>query len=163
MSNKYTREKIKIPTSIKPKDRVKIADVIVNLIINRTAAGLDKNNKQFPNYTKKYAENKGVDEGDVDLILDGEMLESLELVSHKNGEIVIGYKDPSDELAGKVEGNRIGSYGGKPNKKKARDFLGIARDDLEIVLDSYLEDTPINESDLDILARQLADELIGDL
>ena len=49
MSNKYTREKIKIPTSIKPRDRVRIAEVIVNLIINRTAAGLDKNNKEFPN------------------------------------------------------------------------------------------------------------------
>lgn len=147
MSNKYTREKIKIPTSIKPRDRVRIAEVIIDHIINRSAAGLDRNNKKFKKYSKEYAEKKGVGLSDVDLILSGEMLEELELVSHKNGEIVIGYKDPSDELAGKVEGNRIGSYGGEPRQSKARDFLGLPMDELEILISAY-------ENDVDIGARE---------
>lgn len=147
MSNKYTREKIKIPTSIKPRDRVRIAEVIIDHIINRSAAGLDRNNKKFKKYSKEYAEKKGVGVSDVDLVLSGEMLEELELVSHKNGEIVIGYKDPSDELAGKVEGNRIGSYGGEPRQSKARDFLGLPMDELEILISAY-------ENDVDIGARE---------
>jgi hypothetical protein len=147
LSNKYTREKIKIPTSIKPRDRVRIAEVIIDHIINRSAAGLDRNNKKFKKYSKEYAEKKGVGLSDVDLILSGEMLEELELVSHKNGEIVIGYKDPSDELAGKVEGNRIGSYGGEPRQSKARDFLGLPMDELEILISAY-------ENDVDIGARE---------
>ena len=164
--SKWTREKIKIPKTLKPKERVQIAEVVINHIINRTTAGQDKNNNDFPKYTAKYAEEKGVGVGDVDLILSGEMLEGITLLSHKSGEIVIGYDDPSDELAGKVEGNRIGSYGGEPNKSKARDFLGIASDDLEVLLDAYQDDEedlgPLTEDELEALSRQLAEELLDD-
>jgi len=164
--SKWTREKIKIPKTLKPKERVQIAEVVINHIINRTAAGQDRNNNDFPKYTAKYAEEKGVGVDDVDLILSGEMLEGIALLSHKPGEIVIGYDDPSDELAGKVEGNRTGSYGGEPNKSKARDFLGIASDDLEVLLDAYQDDEedlgPLTEKELEILSRQLAEELLDD-
>jgi hypothetical protein len=165
MANKWTREKIKLPKTLKPKERVQIAEVVINHIINRTTAGQDRNNKDFPKYTAKYADEKGVGTGEVDLILSGEMLESIELISHKSGEIIIGYKDPSDELAGKVEGNRIGSYGGEPNSKKARDFLGIASDDLEVLIDAYQSEEelePLTDEELDILSRQLAEELLDE-
>lgn len=131
--------------------------------MSRTLNGLDKNNKEFGKYDKKYAEFKGVGVNDVDLTLDGEMLDNLELVSHKTGEIVIGYKDPSDELAGKVEGNRRGTYGqSKPIPGKKRDFLGIAQDELDIIIDSYKEEEPdsnqgLTEEDLDALAREIAE------
>jgi len=165
MANKWTREKIKIPKTLKPKERVKIAEVVINHIINRTTAGykIDGETK-FPRYTKKYAEEKGVGRGDVDLILSGEMLEAIELVSHKAGEIVVGYKSPSDELAGKVEGNRRGSYGGEPDSAKARDFLGISQDDLETLVNLYeQEDEEITKEDIERLSRELADEFGEDL
>lgn len=162
MSNKYTREKIKLPTTFKPAERIKIAEVLINHIINRSAAGYDKNNKKFKSYTDAYADKKGVGKGDVDLILSGEMLESLELVSHKNGEIVIGYKKPSDELAGKVEGNRIGSYGGDPNPKKARDFLGIDSDELSTIISGFEEDEPLTDEEIEQLSRELSEELLDD-
>lgn len=166
MANKWTREKIKLPKTLKPKERVQIAEVIINHIINRTAAGQDKNNKDFPKYTAKYADEKGVGTGDVDLILSGEMLESLDVVNtSKNGEITIGYIEPSKELAGKVEGNRRGSYGGKPNPDKARDFLGIDPGDLEILLDAYQSEEelePLTDEELDALSRQLAEELLDE-
>lgn len=166
MANKWTREKIKIPKTLKPKERVKIAEVVINHIINRTTAGykIDGETK-FPRYTKKYAEEKGVERGEVDLILSGEMLEAIDLVSHKPGEIVIGYKSPSDELAGKVEGNRRGSYGKDPDPKKARDFLGISQDDLETLINLYdaEEDEEITKEDIERLSRELADEFGEDL
>jgi hypothetical protein len=164
--SKWTREKIKIPKTLKPKERVQIAEVVINHIINRTVAGQDKNNNDFPKYTAKYAEEKGVGVGDVDLILSGEMLEEIVPLDHGPGYITIGYKNPSKELAGKVEGNRTGSYGGEPNKSKARDFLGIASDDLEVLLDAYQDDEedlgPLTEEELDALSRQLAEELLDD-
>ncbi|MCS6281448.1 MAG: hypothetical protein HUM72_12520 [Dolichospermum sp.] len=165
MANKWTREKIILPKTLKPKERKQIAEVIISHIINRSAAGLDKNDKKFPKYTSKYAEIKGVGTSEVDLILTGEMLESLELVSEKSGEIVIGYKSPSYELAGKVEGNRIGSYGGDPNPRKARDFLGIDSDTLNTLIDSYKADEelgPVTSEELDALARELAMDMLND-
>lgn len=142
---------------------MKIAEVILNHITSRTIAGLDKNNKKFKKYSEEYADRKGVGRNDVDLILSGEMIESLELVSHKNGEIVIGYKDPSDELAGKVEGNRTGSYGKGPDPKKARDFLGIDKDELDILLESFRDEEEkaenLDDIDIDALARELANEM----
>lgn len=148
MANKYTREKIFLPKTIKPRDRVKIAEFVIDHIVARSLNGLDKNNKKFPNYEIDYANKKNVGVGDVDLTLSGEMLESLELVSHKPGEIIIGYKDPSDELAGKVEGNRIGSYGREPNKDKARDFLGIPEDELDILIGAM-------ESKIDLTRKEV--------
>jgi hypothetical protein len=165
MANKWTREKIILPKTLKPKERKQIAEVVINHIINRSAAGLDKNDKKFPKYTAKYADIKGVGVSEVDLILSGEMLESLELVSDGAGFITIGYKDPSDELVGKVEGNRIGSYGGEPNAKRARDFLGIDSDTLDTLISSYQDDLelgPVSAEELDALARELAMDMLDD-
>lgn len=141
MAKDWTKERIKLPRTISVADRKKIANVIIEHIINRSAAGLDRNNKEFKNYSKNYADKKGVGVSDVDLILTGEMLDSLEYVSSKPGEITIGYKGASDELAGKVEGNRRGTYGqDKPIPGKARDFLGIDPDELDILISAYQSD-----------------------
>lgn len=163
MANEWTRVKIKLPKTIKPRERVAIAEVLLTHIVTRTLNGEDKNNKKFKNYTEKYADIKGVDVSDVDLTLDGEMLEALELVSHKSGEITIGYKDPSEELAGKVEGNRSGFYGNS-KKKKSRDFLGITQSDLSLLLGAYEDaDEPVSDEDLEAFARELAEETLVDL
>lgn len=163
MANKWTQVKIKLPKTIKPRERVAIAEVLLSHIVTRTLNGEDKNNNKFKNYTPKYADFKGVDVEDVDLTLDGEMLEDLELVSHKDGEIVIGYSDPSDELAGKVEGNRSGFYGNS-KKKKARDFLGISKEDLDLLIDSYSDaGDPVSDEELDQLARELAEETLEEV
>lgn len=163
MANEWTRVKIKLPKTIKPRERVAIAEVLLTHIVTRTLNGEDKNNKKFKNYTEKYADLKGVDVSDVDLTLDGEMLEALELVSHKSGEITIGYKDPSEELAGKVEGNRSGFYGNS-KKKKSRDFLGITQSDLSLLLGAYEDaDEPVSDEDLEAFARELAEETLADL
>jgi hypothetical protein len=129
----------------------------------RTLAGLDKNNEKFEKYTAMYAKEKGVGRGDVDLILDGEMLDSLELVSHKNGELVIGYKDPSDELAGKVEGNRRGTYGQPKPVTKPRDFLGIDEAELEILVESYQDFEEQNGSLTQEEIEKLAEDLLEDV
>lgn len=170
MSKKWTREKIILPKTIKPKERKQIADVLINHIITRSTAGFDRHNEPFVKYSEKYAEKKGVGVDEVDLILSGEMLESLEVVDYKkNGEITIGYKNPSDELAGKVEGNRTGSYGGEPDSKKARDFLGIDKDELELILASYKEEEQtvnrdrLTEEEINQLSSQISNDILEGL
>lgn len=159
----WIREKIKLPKTFKPKDRVKIAEVIIDHIINRSVAGLDKNNKKFPGYSKEYAEKKGVGQGDVDLILSGEMLESIQLLSHKSGEVVIGFDKSDEELNGKAEGNILGSYGREPNKKKARDFLGMPDDELDILFGAFEEEIELGRGEINDSVAMDVGSILDDL
>jgi len=158
---------IKIPFTqpIKPKERAKVADAILTHIVGRTMAGFDKNNDKFAKYTKDYAKQKGVGVSEVDLLLSGEMLSELKVLDIKPSGIEIGYKG-SKSLIGKVEGNILGTYGQpEPIPGKARDFLGIQPDDVEVILDSYAdEDIPeLTEDDIDRIAREAAREILGDI
>ena len=155
------KQKISIPRSIKPSDRIKIANVLIDYMISRSMDGIDKNGKKFPKYTKAYADKKNVGVGDVDLTLSGDMLSGIELLNHASGSITIGFQK-DDELNGRAEGNIKGSYGGEPDKKKARDFLGISDADLEVVIAAYEEDIPITGGEFnisDILDTVLKEEL----
>ena len=158
---------IKVPfnQAIKPKERVKIADAILTHIVGRTMAGYDKNNDKFAKYTKKYADIKGVGVSDVDLILSGEMITELKVLNITPSGVEIGYKGSKD-LIGKVEGNILGTYGQPdPIPGKARDFLGVLKDDVEVIIDSYLaEDLKgITSDELDAIAREAAKEILGDI
>jgi len=158
---------IKIPFTqpIKPKERVKIADALLTHIVGRTMAGLDRDNNKFAKYTKKYAEEKGVGVSDVDLLLSGEMLSELQVLKVDSSGVEIGYKGSKD-LIGKVEGNILGTYGQpEPIPGKARDFLGILPDDVEVIIDSYIDEDlkDLSEEELDAIARDAAREILGDI
>lgn len=153
----WIREKIKIPKTIKPAQRQQIAQTIVEHIVNRSAAGYDKNNEKFVKYSEGYAKKKGVGRSEVDLILTGEMMESLQVLSTKSGEITIGFDKSDEELNGKAEGNILGSYGGDPDPGKARDFLGISEDELDILISET--DEEVTDEDIQEISRQIIDEI----
>lgn len=143
-------------------DRDNLGQVVIEYITARTESGYDKNGEKFEPYSQDYAQLKGVSRSDVDLILSGEMLSELRLVSSSPRELVIGYKGVSSELVGKIEGNILGTYGKSSPVTKGRDFLGIDEADLEVLIDSIgeLED---EEIDIDEIARQAARDIIGDI
>jgi len=158
---------IPFPESIRNKrQQNQIADAIVTHIVGRTMAGLDKDDKKFAKYTKKYADGKGVGVNEVDLLLSGEMLEKLKALKVTADGVEIGYQG-SQKLIGKVEGNILGTYGQpEPIPGKARDFLGIDDDSVDVIIDAYLEeaeDETLSENDLDRIARQAAREILGDI
>jgi hypothetical protein len=159
---------VPFPESIRNKrQQNQIADAIVTHIVGRTMAGLDKEDKKFSKYTKKYAKDKGVGAGEVDLLLSGEMLSELKPLKITADGVEIGYKG-SKELVGKVEGNILGTYGQpEPIPGKARDFLGIDDDAVDVIMSAYLEeldDQPgLSEEDLDRVAREAAREILGDI
>lgn len=107
--------------------------------MDRTQAGKDKDGKPFKKYSKAYAEsldfqNAGKSKNKIDLTLSGDMLAALTLLDERDGKLKIGYEKGSDE-EGRAEGNILGSYGGEPDKSKARDFLGIKSRELQRIID----------------------------
>ena len=120
---------VEVPSDFKPAQRRELGDLIIEHIYDRTNSGKDKNGRKFPGYSESYVKsldfkNGGKSKGNVNLQLSGDMLAAIELLSDKRGNIRIGFEKGSDENA-KAEGNILGSYGGEPNSKRARDFLGV--------------------------------------
>lgn len=132
---------IKVPDDLDPGERTDLGLDIIEFIKDRTREGTGFRKSTGRNYklsrikyTKEYAKSKGVGVSNVDLTLDGSMLESMALLKSRSGSITIGYVAGTEEN-GKAEGNQKGSYGGKPKKSKARPFLGLTNKDLNRIMD----------------------------
>jgi len=137
---------IEIPDDLKPKEREELAFAILEHIRERTASGTGLNSsgtrlKDFPKYSDSYKKSldfkiagKG---GTVNLKLSGDMLDAMDLLRHKKGEITIGFeRGPENDRA---EGNILGSYGGLPNSAKARNFLGVTRAELKMIVGDFTD------------------------
>lgn len=101
---------------------------VVEFIRRRTESGKDKNDKRFIKYSKAYINSKafkiaGKSPSKVNLTLSGDMLIALDVLSHKEGPISIGFKEGSEENA-RADGN-----------VKKRDFMGIKDKDLNKLID----------------------------
>ena len=137
MPAKWQRVKLEIPKSIKPADRELIAAEIIDFIIDRSKQGLNENGRKFPRYSEEYAKRKGTSRSNVDLTLDDEMLRSMQLISHRSGELLIGYERGSDQNA-KADGNIRGTYGrSNPIPGKARPFLGVSQTQLRRIIREF--------------------------
>jgi hypothetical protein len=162
----WMRTKVAISPSLKPKDRIAISEAVIEYIKNRTLDGLDKNLEKFPNYTKNYASFKGVNVSDVDLVFSGDMLSDLKLLSHKNGELTIGFEKGS-KSNGKAEGNIKGTYGQPKPVQAPRDFLGISEEEVASLIDNVgVKDeslSGLSDAEIEIMARKAAEDIFGDL
>ena len=140
MPAKHQYIDIPIPKSIDKRDRLTIADLVIERIVERTNEGLDKRGNPFPDYSKSYIEsqdfkNAGKSASDINLQLSGDMLAALEALEIKADKIRIGFERGSDENA-RADGNIRGTYGKqRGNRKKARDFLGIDKAELRAIIE----------------------------
>ena len=126
---------VKVSNKYDEQTRVAIGLEIIDLILERTGKGLDKNNKAFAGYSKSYTSSfdfklAGKNKNKVNLNLSGEMLNAITLLDQKKGEITIGIPKDDDFNNSKAQGNIEGTYGGAPKRGKKRDFMGISRCDL---------------------------------
>lgn len=131
----WQRVRINVPESLSPDLRKELGDLMVDKMIENAEEGIGVRKsdsgirrRRFPGYTRDYIDFKG--QSNVDLTLSGDMLQDLKVISHKKGSILIGFDNGSQSNA-KAEGNILGSYGRKPNRSKARDFLGLTAADLK--------------------------------
>lgn len=108
-------------------------------IIERTQSGKDRNGKDFRQYTKEYAEEKGVSRGDVDLTLFGDMLLSIDGESDGSR---VRLKIEGEEAA-KAYGHITGFQGHPtiPNGKYKRDFFGLTREEAETIAESIRDES----------------------
>lgn len=140
MPAKHQYIDIPLPKSVSKENRLTIADLIIERIVERTSEGLDKKGNPFPGYSKSYInsldfQNAGKSAGDINLQLSGDMLAALTILKDGPNKIRIGFEKGSDENA-RADGNIRGTYGkDRGSKKKARDFLGIDRDELKSIID----------------------------
>jgi len=144
MAKKFQKTfKVKIPKGHTKREREIIGQEMVDRIINRSRdERKDKNGEEFAGYSKVYAESlegkiAGKRKGAAaNLTLTGEMLDSLDLVSSVDGELVIGYKrgTPKDVLD-RADGNVTGQYG--KNKARPRDFMGIKQKEITNILKEF--------------------------
>lgn len=133
--------RIKIPKGYDPSDFKDIGQDIITLIRDRCDEGVGVKRSgrsfrtyDFPDYTPEYQRKTG--KRNVDLKLSEDMLSSIRVLEAEDDAVIIGFKEGSKENA-KAEGNQIGSYGRKPDPKKARRFLGITKEELDAVLAVY--------------------------
>ena len=153
---KQQKVRIDIPKGYRPAQREAIAQAIVDFIRMRTLAeNTDKRNRSFGDYTEAYAEQKG--SSTVNLSATGDMLENLQVLRVYTDYIMIGYSSDYDGM-GKVEGNRLGTYGNDVPVTAPRDFLGITQGDLNYILADFDlpdEDFARQQEDLIESARRL--------
>lgn len=153
MATKWQRTVIPISKKLSLDEAEALALDVVESIRQRTESenlgvrfgkeGLVNSYVSFPKYSKEYIasldfKNSGKSASSVDLTLSGEMLAALDVLKVQKGKITIGFEKGSDENA-KADGNIRGTYGtNKPDKKKARNFLGISKADLRALEREYL-------------------------
>jgi hypothetical protein len=144
---KWQRFKVKVRKDLGPLQRQAVALEIIEHIKKRTSQGRDKSGNPWKGkagiYSKSYQKSldfkiaKGSSKV-VNLELSSEMMNSMKVISHRSGELLIGYDRNNSELNGKVEGNRLGTYGkSSPIRGKSRDFLGIERSKLTEIQNKY--------------------------
>ena len=113
-------------------EREMIGEKAIELILKRTAKGLDEKSKPFKKYSPEWAKEKGSHH--VDLKYTGDMLSELTIVSaEESGKVVIGYEG-SSEVAGQAEGNITGIRGRSKKIVNPRPFLGITQKEKDWIL-----------------------------
>lgn len=152
----WIRKKIKVRKEFDKLQRQAIAQDIIDTIVERTTVkNIDRKGNPFPGYSKAYTQSldfkiAGKTKGNVNLRLSGDMLNSLKVLNTKKGEITIGFDRGDSENNGKAEGNIKGTYGQKTSTGKKRDFLGLPRNQIKEIQDSYV---PTRENRERILER----------
>lgn len=152
MATQQRKMRILINDNYSFSERISISKSIINVILTRTDRGIgvvDSPNKKgvhsdtskFPAYNRSYIDSTKFkaafkNPANVNLKLSQKMIGKLKVLSHGTGFIEIGYDKGSKENA-KAEGNIIGSYGGRPNSNKSRNFLGITDDELQSILRQF--------------------------
>ncbi len=126
-SKQKTSQRINLKTLLgyEPSEEQKDAffEAVVEYQQNRTANGLDINGNRFANYSQSYADTKGVTVDSVDMILNGDMIQSYrDGQTQKN---IINFElDPGESL--KSFNHNTGDTVPK------RQFFGVSENDSNI-------------------------------
>jgi hypothetical protein len=137
------RLKIQISSKYSARERMAIAQDVIDYIAERSRRGLGRDAQPWKGAAAKYSEAyansldfkiAGKSKNSVDLTLSSEMLESME-ASTRPGEITISLEESQ---RAKAQGNILGTYGqASPIKGKKRNFLDLSRAELSKIVSNY--------------------------
>jgi hypothetical protein len=74
------------------------AELVIDKIVDRTISGKDIDGKKFQKYSKEYAKFKGVSRDSVDMIFDGDMLNSIEYEAVSTNQVKVKVGEGVDTL-----------------------------------------------------------------
>lgn len=112
----------------------------MDMIIERTQQGLDKDGKRFVPYSDSYKDSlefkaAGKNPNTVDLTLFGDMLDTLEIVKQSPKTVTLGWRDELQNA--KAHGHVTGNI---RNDGKPRDFMGLTKDQVSQLYEEFRED-----------------------
>lgn len=136
MPKNISATKIKLPKNLGALDRKTkdfLAKEVIDYLILRTRKGHGKNDRPWNKararkYSKEYPKTPPVN-----LTVTGDLMKAIKHLNTSGRQLHIGVPF-SDENYGKAKGNILGSYGKRPDSKKARNFLEFGRTDLQKVI-----------------------------
>ena len=158
MAIKQQKLLIKVPENFSQSQREAVGTEVINLIKERTQAGLDADNKPFKRYAKSYIDDPdfklaGKSKSDVNLTFTGEMLNEISVLNQATGFVVIGFE------SGEV--NEKASFA----KDKGREFLGLTEKDKAKIIQNIASagGSKIEEIiEVPSLTKRILDRLRGD-
>ena len=165
MATKHQTFKIKVNEKYSRKEKMAIAQDIIDFVVERSLKGKDKNNRKFrPGLSTRYSKSPegqaaGKKAGQTpNMRLSGDMLNALgELIKINRDNVEIGYKEGSQENA-KADGNVRGTYGKpRPRPSMDRDFMGITEKDLKRITDRY----PIDDKEKRGLSSAIGSAIVS--
>ena len=116
--------------------RDQFASKVIEQMIERTQSGISRNKRSFTEYSKEYAERKGVDRKDVDLTLFGDMLGSIEAEALRGQKIKISIEGTKNNL--KAYNHMTPKD--EVNKLPQREFFGMTKQQLREVAYEVIEE-----------------------
>lgn len=155
----WIRTVVTLPDDFSADDAEEVGNNLIDFILERTAKGKGSDGQKFPKYEKSYYESPdfialGKSKNKVDLRFSSEMLDSLQVLSAKKGQVTIGFEE-GDKINGRAEGNITGSYGKEANPDKARNFMELSDEEISKVIKKSDISTTAKE------ARKIANEKTG--
>lgn len=112
-----------------PEFKADVAFAVIERIIERTQRGISKTGSRFPQYSKEYAERKGVSRGDVDLTLTEDMLSAIDVIEETARTITLGFPDETENAKAfnHIKGDTV----------PKRDFFGLPQKDLNEIAGEF--------------------------
>lgn len=126
-----------MPSDLSKSTKERIAQAIIDKIIANSEAGVDRNGRDLPKYSKGYEASSAFaafgKSNKPDMTLTGDMLGQIDVLSMSGDTIKIGWEDP--EQSAKAHGNITGREG----LRKKRDFFGLTATEIKEILKEYGE------------------------
>ena len=134
------KKRLNIPRDFDSGQRRSLANKVILFIQERTSRGLDIEGNSFAPYSESYVDSKdfslaGKSKSRVNLRLTDEMMESIELLDHGVGYIVIGFEANS-------EANNKAVWNQRSDNGPSRMFLGVNDADLERLISQVRVESP---------------------